>query len=181
MISNYLKKYFKENENLKKENEKLKEELNHFRSGGYINHLKFEIDILRDIVDHGEILGEDQQCIDMTHRITEVLEENEELKKKLNYLRSGEYYNQLRFERDMLKDVVNSFKISKMTKENKAFINLTHNITEVLERNTILKNQQEEFINWLEKHCFNEESIEILEKYKNIIYKKNKIIYTTKK
>lgn len=169
MIINYFRKYIKEKEKLKKENETLKKELNHFRSGKYINHLKFEIDILRDIVDHGEILGEDQQSIDMAHRITEVLEENEELKKKLNYLRSGEYYNQLRFERDMLKDVVNNFEISKITKENKAFINLTHNITEVLERNIILKNQQEEFINWLEKHCFNEESFEILEKYKEII------------
>ena len=31
-----------------------------------------------------------------------LLEENQELKRQLNYLRSGEYYNQLRFERDML-------------------------------------------------------------------------------
>ena len=34
--------------------------------------------------------------------------ENQELKKQLEYLRSGEYYNQLRFENEMLQQVVDT-------------------------------------------------------------------------
>lgn len=56
--------------------------------------------------------------------------ENKELKKQLEYLRSGEYYNQLRFERDMLQYVVDNGKVSK---EDKTFIDMTHRNTELLE------------------------------------------------
>lgn len=66
--------------------------------------------------------------------------ENQELKKKLDYLRSGEYLNQLRFERDMLQHVVNNSEVSKVDKE---FIDMTH-------RNTELLAQQKEFIEYLE-------------------------------
>ena len=68
-------------------------------------------------------------------------EENAELKKQLEYLRSGEYYNQLRFERDMLQDLVYNGKISK---EDKKFIDMTHRNTELLE-------QQKEFIEYMNK------------------------------
>ena len=68
-------------------------------------------------------------------------EENTELKKQLEYLRSGEYYNQLRFERDMLQDLVYNGKISK---EDKKFIDMTHRNTELLE-------QQKEFIEYMNK------------------------------
>ena len=57
-------------------------------------------------------------------------EEVKKLKKQLEYLRSGEYYNQLRFERDMLQYVVDNGKVSK---EDKAFIDMTHRNTELLE------------------------------------------------
>lgn len=60
----------------------------------------------------------------------ELLKENQELKKQLEYLRSGEYYNQLRFERDMLQNVVDNGEVSK---EDKAFIDMTHRNTELLE------------------------------------------------
>ena len=63
-----------------------------------------------------------------------------ELEKQLEYLRSGEYLNQLRFERDMLQDLVDKKEISK---EDKEFIDMTHRNTELLE-------QQKEFIKWLE-------------------------------
>ncbi len=59
-----------------------------------------------------------------------ILKENQELKKQLEYLRSGEYYNQLRFERDMLQYVADNGKVSK---EDKAFIDMTHRNTELLE------------------------------------------------
>ena len=57
-------------------------------------------------------------------------EEVKELKKQLEYLRSGEYYNQLRFERDMLQYVADNGKVSK---EDKEFIDMTHRNTELLE------------------------------------------------
>ena len=56
--------------------------------------------------------------------------ENQELQKQLEYLRSGEYYNQLRFERDMLQYVADNGKVSK---EDKEFIDMTHRNTELLE------------------------------------------------
>ena len=57
-------------------------------------------------------------------------QENQSLKKQLEYLRSGEYYNQLRFERDMLQYVADNGKVSK---EDKEFIDMTHRNTELLE------------------------------------------------
>ena len=94
--------------------------------------------------------------------------ENQELKEQLDYLRSGEYLNQLRFERDMLQHVVDNSKVSKVDKE---FIDMTH-------RNTELLAQQKEFINYLEsesKELIRDAGyhqricLEILEKYKGII------------
>lgn len=96
-------------------------------------------------------------------------EENEELKAQLNYLRSGEYLNQLRFERNILQDVVKNMEVSK---EDKEFIDCTHRNTELLE-------QQQEFMRYLEA-CINElekanllsirdVKKEILQKYKEII------------
>ena len=72
---------------------------------------------------------------------TKLIEEIKSLEKQLEYLRSGEYYNQLRFERDMLQNVVDNGEVSK---EDKEFIDMTH-------RNTELLGQQKEFISYLEK------------------------------
>lgn len=69
-----------------------------------------------------------------------LLEENKKLKKQLEYLISGEYLNQLRFERGMLENIVQNGEVSK---EDKEFIDMTH-------RNTELLNQQKEFIEYLE-------------------------------
>lgn len=76
-----------------------------------------------------------------------------ELERQLEYLRSGEYYNQLRFENKMLQDVVDNGEVSK---EDKEFIDCTHRNTELLEENKKLKeridylersnNRREEFI-----------------------------------
>ena len=60
----------------------------------------------------------------------DLVKENQELKKQLEYLRSREYYNQLRFERDMLQNVVDNGEVSK---EDKTFIDMTHRNTELLE------------------------------------------------
>ncbi len=69
-------------EMIEKENEELKEQLDYLRSGEYLNQLKFERDMLQDLVNNGEVFDEDKKFIDMTHRNTELLEENEELKKQ---------------------------------------------------------------------------------------------------
>ena len=61
---------------------------------------------------------------------TKLIEEIKSLEKQLEYLRSGEYYNQLRFERDMLQNVVDNGEVSK---EDKEFIDMTHRNTELLE------------------------------------------------
>lgn len=62
--------------------------------------------------------------------------ENQELRKQIVYLRSSEYLNQLKFERDMLQDIVDKMKVSK---EDREFIDCTHRNTELLEENQQLK------------------------------------------
>lgn len=70
-------------------------------------------------------------------------DEVKELKKQLEYLRSREYYNQLRFERDMLQYVVDNGKVSK---EDKTFIDMTHRNTELLE---VIEEVREYIEDWL--------------------------------
>ena len=70
-------------------------------------------------------------------------EENDKLKKQLEYLRSREYYNQLRFERDMLQYVADNGKVSK---EDKEFIDMTHRNTELLE---VIEEVREYIEDWL--------------------------------
>lgn len=79
------------------ENRQLKEQLEYLRSGEYLNQLRFERDMLQDLVDSGEISKEDKEFIDMTHRNTELLQEkeqlekqNEELKQRLNWVAFGD-------------------------------------------------------------------------------------------
>lgn len=100
--------------------------------------------------------------------IKELQQENQKLKKQLEYLRSGEYLNQLKFERNMLEDLLNKGEVSK---EDKEFIDMTHRNTELLE-------QQKEFIEWLESMLVSELDVftevkicDVLSKYKEIIGK----------
>ena len=60
-----------------------------------------------------------------------VKQENKELKRQLEYLRSGEYLNQLKFERNLLESIVQDYEIPK---EDKEFIDMTHRNTELLEQ-----------------------------------------------
>ena len=94
-------------------------------------------------------------------------EEVKELQKQLEYLRSGEYYNQLRFERDMLQYVADNGKVSK---EDKEFIDMTHRNTELLEvieevREYILNH---ELVEEKDHYVLNgNELLQILDKVKN--------------
>lgn len=81
----------------------------------------------------------------------DLVEEKENLQEQLDYLRSGEYLNQLRFERDMLQHVVDNGEVSKVDKE---FIDMTH-------RNTELLAQQKEFIEYLESEIKNSDICDV--------------------
>ena len=67
-------------------------------------------------------------------------EENKVIKKQLNYLRSGEYYNQLKFERNMLQYIVDNGVVSQ---EDREYIDCTRRNTELLEENNQLKEELE--------------------------------------
>ncbi len=82
-----------ENENLLSRIRDLKKQLGYLRSGEYYNQLKFERDMLQDVVDHGEVSKEDKEFIDMTHRNTELLEENQKLKSELELYENGVYFS----------------------------------------------------------------------------------------
>lgn len=77
-------KYYEEIKQLQQENQELKKQLEYLRSGEYLNQLKFERNMLEDIVQNSEVSKEDKEFIDMTHRNTELLEENQSLKSKYN-------------------------------------------------------------------------------------------------
>ena len=94
---------FTEMDNWKKETKQLKNQLNYLRSGEYINQLKFERDMLQYIVDNGEVQEEDKKFIDMTHRNTELLEENQNYKEVID--RAIEYLESKRIREKAIVDV----------------------------------------------------------------------------
>ena len=71
---------------LLKENKLLTRQLSYISSGEYLNQLKFERNMLEDVVSKGEVSEIDKAFIDMTHRNTELLEENQKLKERIDYL-----------------------------------------------------------------------------------------------
>ena len=71
---------------LLKENKLLTRQLSYIRSGEYLNQLKFERNMLEDVVSKGEVSEIDKAFIDMTHRNTELLAENQKLKERIDYL-----------------------------------------------------------------------------------------------
>lgn len=100
---------------------------------------------------------------------TKLIEEIKSLEKQLEYLRSGEYYNQLRFENEMLQQVVDT---NGVPSEVYDYIDCTHRNTELLEENQELKKQIEEYQKALddtmsEKMDLEEEN----QKYKEVIDK----------
>ena len=112
---------------LQQENKKLKKQLEYLRSGEYYNQLRFENEMLQQVVDTNGVPSEVYDYIDCTHRNTELLEENQELKKQLEerpkeYVFIGNAQNKTR-------DFINQ-----ITKDNKEF-----------------KNQQKEFIKYMNK------------------------------
>ena len=82
----FVKDLLKEVKGLIKENKVLTRQLEYIRSGEYLNQLKFERNMLEDVVSKGEVSEIDKAFIDMTHRNTELLEENQKLKERIDYL-----------------------------------------------------------------------------------------------
>lgn len=144
-------KYIKQ---LQQENQELKKQIEYLKGGEYLNQLKFERNMLQDVVDKMEVSKEDKKFIDMTHRNTELLEENRELKKQLE-------------KKDNLVDKAIHVSLNqKSTIENYKY------------KIDVLKTQQKEFIEWLEKESkelirdagyHQRICLEILEKYNEII------------
>ena len=110
-------------EQLEKDNQELKKQLGYLHSGEYLNQLRFERNMLQDVVSKMEVSKEDKMFIDMTRRNTELLEENQELKKQLEI--GKEQYNDLVEEKE--------------------------NLQEQLSNSHQIEVQQKEFIKWLEK------------------------------
>ena len=103
----------------------------HQKGGTYV----IPVEVFDDLLDEKEELEKENQQLKGSIQTYYILlkanvEENQKLKKQLEYIRSGEYYNQLRFERDMLQDIVDNGEVSK---EDKEFIDCTHRNTELLE------------------------------------------------
>lgn len=73
-----------EHERLEQENQSLRKQLDYLRSGEYFNQLKFEVSMLEHIIENGEVSEEDKKFIDMTHRNTELLEQNQKYKEVIN-------------------------------------------------------------------------------------------------
>ena len=148
---------------LQQENQKLKKQLDYLRSGEYYNQLRFERDMLQDLVDKKEISKEDKEFIDMTHRNTELLEQNQKLKKQLEEKNKHQIFIDTQ---DMEERYAEGLYQDYLEEENKKY-----------------KNQQKEFIDWLENYLklFDIEDIyeegsydtieEILSKYNEIIEK----------
>ena len=151
-----LDKHYSKTYKLQQECEELKKQLNYLRSGEYYNQLRFERDMLQNLVFYGEVSKEDKEFIDMTHMNTELLEENQTLKKQLEnknkqieYLRRG-----IERKEDTIIDLQNE------------------RIPYTNEYVCKLKIQQKEFIEWLEEKWKTTQDIwyiKILNKYKEII------------
>ena len=75
------------NQALLKENKQLKEQLEYLRSGEYYNQLRFENEMLQQVVDTNGVPSEVYDYIDCTHRNTELLEENQKYKEVIDKIK----------------------------------------------------------------------------------------------
>ena len=121
-----LDKHYSKVYQLQQENQKLKKQLEYLRSGEYYNQLRFENEMLQQVVDTNGVPSEVYDYIDCTHRNTELLEENQKLKKQI------EEYK--KWYQDELEE---NSKLSELWCDSRAKIRK-------------LENQQKEFISYLE-------------------------------
>lgn len=74
-------------EQLQQENQNLEKQLEYLRSGEYYNQLRFENEMLQQVVDTNGVPSEVYDYIDCTHRNTELLEENQKYKEVINKIK----------------------------------------------------------------------------------------------
>ena len=116
---------------LQQENKQLKEQLDYLRSEEYYNQLRFENEMLQQVVDTNGVPSEVYDYIDCTHRNTELLKENQELKEKINNIKKiiidnsynelYEWFNELREEKVI--EIVNILDIKKDIEQKRGGIN----------------------------------------------------------
>ena len=156
----YTERLHKENQELKEqlevgkeqyndlveEKENLQEQLDYLRGGEYLNQLRFERDMLQHVVDTNGVPSEVYDYLECTHRNTELLEENQELKEQLDELQT--LYN------NMFKCHCNRVQVETLLSQQKEFINYLESESKELIRDA----------GYHQRIC-----LEILEKYKEII------------
>ena len=137
--------------------------------------------IIKDLKERNDKLvnqyrDRDIRCVSLERQLDELKGENQSLKKQLDYLRSGEYLNQLKFEVSMLEDIVANGKVSE---EDKRFIDMAYRNTELLEENQELEKQlevgEEQYNDLVEEKedlqaLYDDANLEI-QKYKEVIDK----------
>ena len=104
---------------------------------------------LNAVADYETTMFEKEQ---LNSLVNSCQEEIRRLNKQLEYLRSGEYYNQLRFENEMLQQVVDT---NGVPSEVYDYIDCTHRNTELLMENQELKKQVEEYKEQVNKGLYN--------------------------
>lgn len=164
-ILNIVKGTKLEAKQLLEENQELKKQLGYLHSGEYLNQLRFERNMLQDVVSKMEVSKEDKMFIDMTRRNTELLEENQELKEQLEV--GEQQYNDLVEEKEKLQEQLsNSHQIKTQQKE---FIELLENEIALRERKTyeiaIIKDDTAVFVWKIKLELLKE----VLSKYKELI------------
>lgn len=140
--------------------------------------------IIKDLKERNDKLvnqyrDRDIRCVSLERQLDELKGENQSLRKQLDYLRSGEYLNQLKFEVSMLEDLVENNEVSE---EDKRFIDMAYRNTELLEENQELEKQlevgEEQYNDLVEEKedlqaLYDDANLEI-QKYKEVIDKATK-------
>ena len=73
---------------------RLKKQLDYLRSGEYYNQLRFENEMLQQVVDTNGVPSEVYDYIDCTHRNTELLKENQELKDLIDTILNFSFFKE---------------------------------------------------------------------------------------
>ena len=142
-----------------KKNQELKKQLGYLHSGEYLNQLRFERNMLQDVVDKMEVSKEDKMFIDMTRRNTELLEENRELNRELDATKElvAEHIKKEIDLKEINKDISKglqkvSIKRNKWKKRYYTERRKSQELHEQLSNSHQIKAQQKEFIEYLNKY-----------------------------
>ena len=94
MINRTLEEVRKNETKLIEEIKSLEKQLEYLRSGEYYNQLRFENEMLQQVVDTNGVPSEVYDYIDCTHRNTELLKENQELKDLIDTILNFSFFKE---------------------------------------------------------------------------------------